>query len=370
MAINTSLEIASLISSFPDAFKSLPNEKVIYKNLTVSEFQGCEEFRKLIINLTKENYHLFSSEVLREIAKTNAQLYLFLKAKFLGHAFNLSGPIPFQKEYTFEGFNEAFTIPVICSNLYKFAEAHPELISKKSAEKIIHKLVHSIHSETVQDAEIDEIIKKITSGHSYEPFVVNAGYTGHLAPLVFEDRFIYSCNRGADSMMGSGITLLSLNSHCFTKEFTTSLLKRMTIQQSEYANLQDILKKKSSPILFPSSDQKKGTCTFTNIALTLVVLISLEKEISLSSAKSIYRVWKKFLRENLIKDFMEDYKFFKSTQDIQKPLRNLAEKLLNEKKLPLTQDLRDKMEDLTNIYPSFKTKTSRQFFVGAKFPPK
>lgn len=325
--------IGTTIATFPNPFKPLPGEPSFYKGITLSMQQGREEFRRLLIDQTKENYHLFSAENLREIAKTNIQLYLFLTSKIVGHVCNLKGPIPQQNEYPIEGFNEAFTIPAICSSFEKFAKSYPHLISLENAREVIHTLTHSIHSETVTDLEMENFVRQITSGNLNTPLVVNAGYIGHSAPLVFYKNSIYSCNRGALSIRGkSGIVKLTVERKVFvTKKLVQRLFKRMTVESKAFEEIQQTLLSLSSrKILYQEcSPQKTGNCTFVNVALTLVVLIAIKKNSSIPEAKSIYKAWKKFLRQDLMDNLRKDYTYFQTNRGVQATISNLAFDVMN-----------------------------------------
>lgn len=324
--INSS--IAATIAAFPDPFKSLPGEMPFYQTMTLSMQQGREEFRKLIIQLRKENYHLFSAESLREIAKTNLQLYLFLTAKIVGHAFNFTGQVFKQNEYAYEGFNEAFNIPVICSSFEKFAKSHPHLISLESAKKVIDALTHSVHSETITDSELEVYIKQITSGDLKTPLVVNAGYDNHSAPLIFYRNSIYNCNRGAYPIMQeSGITRLVIEKkHYFTTELAKRLFKRMNVVPRIYKEVQNALKELCAKTIhhMKYTPQKTGNCTFANVALTLVVLISITENCHLGYARMIYKKWKAFFRESLLNSLSHDYTYFKTHTDVQAVIGHLA----------------------------------------------
>lgn len=324
--------VCKKIASHSEGFVPLFGEEV-YSDSTMSGYQGRLDFRQLIINLTKQDPQVFSPENLRTIGQLTPALYKVLQGKIAGHLYNLQGPIP-GSHARFEGFNEAFTIPFICSSLERFALAHPEHLSLDKATWVIDQLKNSVHSETITDSEKALYIKKLQGEGFNQPLVVNSGYMWHSATLLLYKDLLFLCNRGAGSVGRPGICQYTLEKDADWPTLLSPLFSRLEIKNVwDFLEIMKEAKKKFNNFNFLRHPlQKGGNCTFASVSLLVIVLLAIHnsdstQNIDLVPAKNIYKAWKAFYRKTLLEDLKNDLNFFQNNEawHLAVPLKSLIE---------------------------------------------
>jgi hypothetical protein len=109
-------------SGFEAVMNEAHEECPVYGPKSLAE--GTPILREATARITKVFFHALNLEILRSQKHVNYKQYLTLKIKRLAHRLEIKGQatLPSTKIVNYEGFCEAFTIPMISSSFLTFAK--------------------------------------------------------------------------------------------------------------------------------------------------------------------------------------------------------------------------------------------------------
>jgi len=292
--------------------------------LKVCEAQGSKELRQSARLLTLHEPEVLSPENLKLAQDANRTNYLFLKFKRLGHAFSMRTETPFAREkFSYEGFSEDFTIPMICCTLlrgnFQFAS---DILSR------------SFSNEWARAEDLEEALKTIHDPTSNKVVSIASGYDWHETHVFFFKGHLLYINKGSFNKKGINIYRIPDLSKV-TLDHLSALSERQKYTRETYLSEDKLILELGLQHvhLVPLKNQKVGNCTYVstkNAARALMAILTLLETPNPSSRdwvtafnkiksqyKEFVRLDRKILIDDLIDDLAQgeaDFQYFSKTE--------------------------------------------------------
>jgi len=310
-----------------------------YQHGPVSVVQGHEHLRHETWQLFQKHVDLMNPAALKQCKKHNPALYKVLQMKRFGHRFSLGKTFHVDgKSHLFEGFNEAFTLPMIASSLKQFSEENRNVLDQETADWLTNKLTQAITHES-ENVNYEQVVKNILDPNYKEPIVIAHGYDWHLKPIVFWNGFFIDINRGNGRTRGkSGIRVYKIgNLQSINATLIRNLSQRLGQTDSTYLS-EDLLERLLNLQLITEQEmkaQEAKNCTFANTIGTVELLLAIHHLQSNSmsdnpivvpggmvdwpqafdKAKPLYKKWQQFDRRLVMDNFLSDFEEAQKTQN-------------------------------------------------------
>lgn len=203
------------------------NSKVIRTTYDI----GSEKLRAVTAISAREYPQAISLTALKAQREVNFEQYIALKIKRFSHVEEVSGTVslPSGKLMKLEGLFTEFSVPMIMSSCETFFKMSKTTRSKDN-EWIISQFNASVFSEYLKKKGIGEIVEKLQDPDFIGPLIMQTGYSGHCAAVVWAGNYLLYIDRnGRSATPGINVFYLS-NPELITEDFIDGLVRREDVK--------------------------------------------------------------------------------------------------------------------------------------------
>lgn len=240
---------------------------------TISQAQGPIHFREKVVNVMEKIHSCngLSLQALRECKHHNEELFSLLQQKRLSHALSIEGmgTLPSGQKFSFSGFNETFTIPMLASSLFRFASETLEEQEKASALGTI--LQNALFHDRLSDERIKKGLADLEEG---VPLFIGGGWDWHNIAVTLvkgenkDEYYALVSNRGKDSSNGKALPGWNVYK---IKNVDEAMIKHFTSRQnhtrSDYLSCKMLEETFGATLIYQHrmKRQKAQNCTYISV---------------------------------------------------------------------------------------------------------
>lgn len=233
------------------------------KKIILHELQGGG-LRAVVATATKEFPEAISPAAMRAQRQVNFEQYLAMKFKQFSHIEEVEGriPLPSGKLIALEGFFEEFAIPMVISSYNEYSK-NSTFFAEKDKEWILSEFNKIIYCDYVSKKEVQNIVTTLQDPNFKGPMIVQTGFSGHCAAVMFFGDYLFYADRGCSSTEPGTSIFRIPNRELITENFVSGLMNRKDIKQKEYHMLENILTELNAEQVHyeKAPAQKVGNCT-------------------------------------------------------------------------------------------------------------
>lgn len=170
--------------------------------------QGSEEMRRKVCNLSPL---IFTPSSLIRYKAVNPQLYQAFMLKRLGHAFSLRNAQLREGvlKMKFEGFSEAFSIPMLASSLKVMKPQ--EFLSQTDLDWIFEKLKLAHIADRMETTHYESLSRALQEPNYADAKACGSGYDCHFNGWCVYGDYLIFLNKGKDSDSGQEFAVYYLS---------------------------------------------------------------------------------------------------------------------------------------------------------------
>ncbi len=315
-------------------FQLVPEDYVKRKGkrgFSICQEQGSPALRRAARLFAKDQPAFFRPSILRKIRRFHERNFRILQLKRLGHALNLDGLLSLSDgtHTQYNGFSEAFSIPMLASSVQEYASRKESRISEKAGSWIAAILNNTSSSDLHTSGEGKELLDKMLDPNCPDPISISSGYDWHSTQLfIFRKHLIY-CNRGAGSDPWPGVAVFRIPDIAkFTPGLIDALINRHSVGYHDWRqnlSLTSLTETLGLEFVYwhKQNSQKTGNCTYTSAKSGIRALLairflidkcggrpevfsSLEWENAFNQTRAEYQDWNDFDKNLVILDALND----------------------------------------------------------------
>lgn len=200
-----------------------------------------DDWLSIAASLTKDLPDAISPAALRANRLVNFEQYLFLKIKQFCQVEEVGGKIalPSGKLIVLDDFFEELAVPIVISSFNSFSKSS-NLFKEKDREWIKSELNKINFCDFISKKEIEEVVTKLNDPSFAGPIIIETGYIGHCAAIMFVGDYVLYADR--EEAVYSGTTVFHLpNRALITDDFISALINRCSVKREDYHLMENIM---------------------------------------------------------------------------------------------------------------------------------
>lgn len=265
---------ASILTS--GEFEKDPSDKAIHSQVHpfyVGDMQGNVLMRQGAKKHTALDPHAISPKSLKQVKEANLRNFLILQIKRYSHATHLTGHVemPDKTKIDLEGFDDAFTGPMLASSYDSFASQHRDKKIREDRGFLVKAFNEMIASDSISPEGIQKKLQAIQSPNFEGPIVIGSGYDWHFVGVIFYRNLMFVVDPN------SSIKVYTYEKDQITIPWLTDLCKRH--EHGPLYNQFDSFQMVFDQVI---KKQKHGHCTFTGAKRLFMALKAIQELMSIS----------------------------------------------------------------------------------------